>query len=95
LKELKSLTDLSPCIPQIVIPSKDLRLSLPLSEEEKQVLIDACSRSGVGKLNVTFPVIDLKVRKSWELLPGEFTIENENEINKTYYRTSTLFSIYS
>ena len=75
----------APCIPKIVIPntssSKEFALSLPLSEEEKAKLINVCCRSGVGKTTSTEPVVDLEVRKSWELLPNDFHIVNEKEFH--------------
>ena len=53
-------------------------LSLPLDAAQHAAVIAACSRSGVGKATSDEPVVDLSVRKSWELLPDQFDIVNND-----------------
>ena len=46
----------------------------PLSQREAQVIISKCRKSPVGKGTET--LLDDKVRKSWELNPSQFSIQN-------------------
>ena len=67
-----------PCLPRIVVGTSEaaLPLNLPLTDAQRAMLISSAGRSGVGKSTSTVPVVDLAVRKTWELLPHEFLITN-------------------
>ena len=67
-----------PCLPRIVVGTSEaaLPLNLPLTDAHRAMLISSAGRSGVGKSTSTVPVVDLSVRKTWELLPHEFLITN-------------------
>jgi hypothetical protein len=68
------------CLPRISVGTSEL--TLPLNESTRAALIAVSSQSGVGKASSKVPVVDLSVRKSWELLPHEFRIINEQAWTK-------------